>query len=232
MRPRKTSNGRFDAVFIDFYGTLVTGDRRAVEATCARVVDENAMRLSAAELAEAWGRRFFQAIETCNRERFETLFDCECRTLCETVEPHIGVIDPVPYARMLKHYWSAPEPADGALQALQVIDVPVCIVSNADTEDIHKAVGRCGLEVDCIVTSEDARSYKPDEDIFRRALEEVGVRRDRVIHVGDSIHSDVCGAQKLGIATCWVCYSDRILDVGEGTPDHTVHSLLDLPELL
>ena len=57
---------RFDALFIDYYGTLADGDRLAVQTTCARVVEDLALPISAMELAVTWGRRFFQEIEVAN----------------------------------------------------------------------------------------------------------------------------------------------------------------------
>jgi HAD superfamily hydrolase (TIGR01509 family) len=225
-------NGRFDAVFIDFYGTLVTGDRLAVEKSCERVVADHGLEMTPGELAIAWGKRFFLAIESSNGDDFETLFDCECRTLCQTVEPLIGPIDPTPYALMLKAYWASPELADGVLEGLAGIDKPVCIVSNADTEDIEIAVANLNLPIDSVVTSEDARSYKPDAAIFRHALEYMDVDPARVVHVGDSLHSDVGGAAKLGIATCLVRYADRILDVGTGQADHEITDLRELASIL
>jgi putative hydrolase of the HAD superfamily len=58
------------------------------------------------------------------------------------------------------------------------------------------------------------------------------VAPDRVLHVGDSLHSDVGGAQALGIKCCWVCYEHRILDVGEAVPDHKISHLSDLHAIL
>jgi 2-haloacid dehalogenase/putative hydrolase of the HAD superfamily len=224
--------GRYDALFIDFYGTLVTGDREAVEETCAAVVADHALDLTAGELAALWGARFFEAIEISNDDRFINLFECECRTLCATVEPMVGPIDPVPYCKMLKDFWSAPALAANALEALADIRVPICVVSNADTEDIHCAIERHGIRVDAVVTSEDTRSYKPHGTIFEAALARLDVRPDRVLHAGDSLHSDVGGAKRLGIASCWVQYQSRILDIGRHEPDHKIRDLLELHTIL
>ena len=212
--------GKYDVLFVDFYGTLVTGDRLAVEQTCRKVVSDFDLQMTAKELAVVWGKRFFQAIETSNHDRFMNLYDCECKTLRETIEPAVGPIDPVPYVEMLKEYWSNPPLAPDAVEALSAINIPICVVSNADTEDILIAIERLGLPVDHVVTSEDARSYKPDAVIFETALRKVNATPDRVLHAGDSLHSDVEGAEKMGITTCWVCYADRILDVGTSSPDH------------
>jgi 2-haloacid dehalogenase len=186
--------------FIDFYGTLVTGDREAVEATCARVVDDLGVPLTPSALAEAWGHCFFDAIELANDADFLTLYDLECLTLRRTLAPWITKFDPTPYAEMLKRYWSDPPEAEGAAETLRSLTLPVCVVSNADTADVHAAIARRGFEVDAVVTSEDARSYKPHAGIFRMALERMGVTADRVMHAGDSLHSDVSGGGCYGHA--------------------------------
>jgi 2-haloacid dehalogenase/putative hydrolase of the HAD superfamily len=222
----------FDVLFVDFYGTLVTGDRDAVEATCARVVADLSLPMTAADLAVAWGHRFFQAIEQNNGHGFRTLFESECDTLRDTLAPWRSDFDPAPYARMLKGYWADPPTAPGAREALAAIDVPICVVSNADTDDILSAVERRGFRVDAVVTSEDARSYKPDATIFTMALDRMNVTADRVLHAGDSLHSDVAGAAAVGISTCWVCYESRILDVGTALADHKISDLNGLCALL
>lgn len=226
------TDGKYDALFIDFYGTLVTGDRLAVERACRRVVEDHGLNMTAAELAVLWGEAFFAAIENCEHTNFKTLFDCECETLCETVHPMVGPIDPTPYAAMLKAYWADPPPAPSAAEALRLINLPICVVSNADTEDILQAIERRNLPIDRVVTSEDTRSYKPDPLIFQTALDAMGVPPHRAVHAGDSLHSDVGGAGALGMTTCWVCYEDRILDVGTARPDHKISSLMQLREIL
>ncbi|MCK4660490.1 MAG: HAD family hydrolase [Phycisphaerae bacterium] len=223
---------RYDALFIDFYGTITGGDKLAVEETCRLVVDRLGLSLSPPELAITWGQRFFAALDTANDGAFRNLFELECETLIETLETMIGPFDPVPFVRHLKRYWADPRLQPEAIESLKAIEVPICCVSNADTEDILAAVEKNNLPIDHIVTSEDARSYKPHAAIFRKALAEMKVSADRVIHVGDSLHSDVRGAQPLGIATVWIRRDERIFDVGKAHPDHQVGSLLELPSLI
>ena len=227
------ANQNFDVLFIDFFGTLVTGDRRAVEDTCAQVVSDHRLAMSAAELALVWGERFFQAIDSRNNHEFATLYECECVTLRDTVHAITGEsIDPQPYADLLKAYWMNPPAAPGAFEALEGIDIPICVVSNADTADVRAALARLQFPVDELVTSEDARSYKPDAAIFEHALAAMRVSPERVLHVGDSLHSDVQGAARMGIASCWVQYEDRILDIGAAIPDHKINNLIGLHEIL
>ena len=51
----------------------------------------------------------------------------------------------------------------------------------------------------------DVRSLgKPDPTIYQPVLERLAVPVDRVLAVGDSLHTDVAGAAAVDIAACWV----------------------------
>jgi FMN phosphatase YigB (HAD superfamily) len=215
-------------IFLDMYGTLTAGDRAAVEAVCRRIVEEHRLGLSAAALAIEWGNRFFAAIESANGPAFRTLFALERETLVETLAAHGVDIDPTPYCEQLRGYWRDPPLHAEVLDALGRIRLPVFIVSNADRDDIIETLARHDLRQIPFVTSECARSYKPHAGVFRAALARTGWDPHRVIHVGDSLHSDVGGAKPLGLRTGWLCRDDRIHDVGEEQPDVTFRDLMEL----
>ncbi len=223
---------RFDAVFIDFYGTIAAGDRLAVETTCAQIVTDLGLTMTPVEFAHLWGRVFFATADRSNHDRFLNLYECEAASLRETLEPLVGPVDPTPYCDQLKRFWASPDLHDDVLDVLAELEMPVCCVSNADTEDLLAAAALHGLRFDAVITSEDVRSYKPDELIFRRALDRMGVDPRRTLHVGDSLHSDVSGAAKLGITTVWLCRDGRIFDVGTASADHTIASLSELRAIL
>lgn len=223
----------FDALFIDFYGTVTSGDRQAVEDTSRCVVEEFGLPMPPAEFAVEWGKTFFAAADDRNHERFANLCRIECETLVETLEPlgH-GDIDPVPFVARLQAYWANPSLHPESAEALASLDVPICCVSNADTADLLSAIERHNLRFDHVVTSEDARCYKPGPAIFERALADMGIRPERVLHAGDSLHADVGGAKPLGITTAWVCRQGRIYDVGQTMPDHKLSCLRGLRDIL
>ncbi len=51
----------------------------------------------------------------------------------------------------------------------------------------------------------DVRSVgKPDPAIYRPVLEQMNLPIDRVLAVGDSLHTDIPGASRVGLASCWV----------------------------
>ncbi len=222
----------YDALFIDFYGTISAGDRVAVETACARIVTALDLPVTAGELAIIWGERFFAVIDSSNHDAFQTLQQCELDSLRDTLAGFGRDADPVPLVVDIERYWVDPPLHDDAAEFLSRLDLPVCCVSNADTRPLLAAIEKHGLRFDAVISSQAARCYKPDPGIFRMALNALGADPARVMHVGDSLHSDVAGAAKLGLKTTWLRREDRIHDIGTCKPDHTIATLADLPALL
>jgi 2-haloacid dehalogenase/putative hydrolase of the HAD superfamily len=218
---------QLDGVFMDLYGTLTAGDRQAVEDTCAEIISDMAMSLTARQLSIIWGERFFHALDFFNGDSFLTLAQVEARTLTDTMAELGVTVDPQPYVDRLMAYWRDPPLQPEVQEFLAAFRCPICIVSNADQADAEIALARHGVKLFDVVTSERSRSYKPDRKIFEDALSLTGWRRERVIHVGDSLHSDVGGALIAGIRSGWLNRAHRIHDIGSHTPDHEFADLLE-----
>lgn len=217
-----------DGLFVDMYGTLAAGDRAAVEAVCTRVIQDGRLAAAPEELAIRWGNRFFAAMEQASGERFCTLFELEARTLADTLSEYGAQLSPEPYVDALRTYWRTP-PFQPELEAfLADLPLPICIVSNADHDDLLGALAAGGIRPAAVQSSEEARAYKPEPAIFEAALARTGWRRERVLHVGDSLHSDIGGARRAGLRSAWVCRAARIHDIGTDVPDHTFSDLLEL----
>ena len=221
-----------DGVFLDMYGTITTGDRAAVETVCGEIIADTGVRLTARELSITWGERFFHAMDHHNNDNFLTLFEIEAKTLRQTMHA-LGVsVEPTRYVRRLSDYWQNPPLQPEVKDFLAAFETSVFIVSNADRADVDAALARHRIEVAGVWTSEDARAYKPDPKIFEDALEITGWRRERVIHVGDSLHSDVGGALAAGLRSGWVNRAHRIHDIGNHQPDYEFENLNGLRVLV
>ena len=72
-----------------------------------------------------------------------------------------------------------------------------------------------GATVTDIVDSGQVGSEKPDTEIFRIALERAGVEPTAVVHVGDTVTTDVVGATAAGIVPIHLDPAERCRD-----PDH------------
>jgi len=85
--------------------------------------------------------------------------------------------------------------------------------------------------VDHVVVSGDLGIHKPDPAIFQHLLAEAGVEAAHAAHVGDSVHSDIAGARAASMTAIW--YPPRLRtpdDIGDHTPDATIHTLTELLE--
>ena len=220
----------FDAVFFDFYGTISAGDRDAVLAACRKVLAAFALPMTAEELAIDWGERFFAVVDRSNHADFRTLYECEKQSLCDTIGPRVGKFDPRPFVAELEDYWRNSPIHDDAKQTLSSIRLPTCCISNADEIPLRSAIDRHGLQFGAVISSELSRCYKPESAIFEHAAKTLGVDPRRCLHVGDSLHSDIGGASKLGITTVWINRGGRIHDIGSARPDRVINSLTELLE--
>ena len=55
-----------------------------------------------------------------------------------------------------------------------------------------------------ITTSEEVRSYKPDSDIFKIALEKANCQGNASLMIGDSYSKDIVGGKKMDMTTIWI----------------------------
>jgi 2-haloalkanoic acid dehalogenase type II len=114
------------------------------------------------------------------------------------------------------------------------------VVSNVDRASFAGSNEKLGAPFAAVVTAEEVGAYKPDPRVFHRALavlHSLGVERDEVLHVAQSLYHDHVPAKALGLATVWVDRRDgrrggatREPEIPV-TPDLTVRSLAELAEL-
>jgi len=112
----------------------------------------------------------------------------------------------------------------------------LAVITNCD-DDLFAASSRLlGVTFDWVVTAQQVRSYKPALRNFEVAFERIGVPRERILHVAQSLFHDHVPARRLGIASVWV---DRRHDrPGSGatppaaaSPDLTVPDMATLARL-
>jgi 2-haloacid dehalogenase len=134
--------------------------------------------------------------------------------------------------RELVRRWDelAPWPEAPAVVAALAEQVRVGVVTNCSVPLGRRAAARVGVPFDVVVTAEEAGAYKPRPAAYLRAVEELGLTRDRVLFVAGSRY-DLAGASGAGLDVWW---HNRVgLD---GDPEHppvAEHPTLDpLPAFL
>ena len=81
------------------------------------------------------------------------------------------------------------------------------ILSNVDRRSFAASNERLGAEFDLIVTAQDVGAYKPSPRSFPALLERIGsigVTRDRLVHVAQSLFHDHVPAKREGLTTVWI----------------------------
>ena len=134
------------------------------------------------------------------------------------------------------------EPYPSAIAVLEVIrrnGIATAIVSVNDEQLLQDSVDACGLRpyFDLVLSSEAARSCKPEPGMFEQAMSVLGVAASDTVFVGDMPEFDIVGARRIGMRTVLTTedasFIGELHDAGpDGVPDATIASLAELPALL
>jgi 2-haloalkanoic acid dehalogenase type II len=105
------------------------------------------------------------------------------------------------------------------------------IGSNSDDIPLHTDIERNGIEVNKVFTSESLKVYKPKKEFYLFILDEIKMRYDEVLFVGDSLIDDVSGPAALGIKTIWLNYNNITYDQNDYKPLYEINNLNQLLEI-
>jgi 2-haloacid dehalogenase len=116
-----------------------------------------------------------------------------------------------------------------ALQALSR-RFRLAIASNIDDDLFEATRPRLQAEFALVTTAQQVRSYKPSPAHFKRTLEGLGLGREALLHVAQSLFHDIAPAKALGLTTVWV--NRRSGRRGSGaTPQAEARPDLEVPDL-
>lgn len=85
---------------------------------------------------------------------------------------------------------------------------------------------------DYLFVSESLGAIKPAQAFFSRMLRELNAKKEECLFVGDSLSSDIAGAQQAGISCCYFSPLGKTPPAGAPAPDFTVRRLTELIALL
>lgn len=211
------------AVFIDFYGTVVHEDGEVVRKISQEIFDTGKVK-DKSEIGLYWWHEFQTAFLSAYGDNFETQRELEYQSLDKTIQYFNSTADAKILSNMMFEHWIKPPIFEESKPFFERCPVPVYIVSNIDRDDILKAIEFHGLRPMGVFTSEDAKSYKPRKELFEFALRSTGLSAEQVVHIGDSLSSDIKGASSVGINAVWINRSDR--EVPDGVS--SVRNLLEV----
>jgi len=201
------------AIFIDFYGTVVFEDGENVAKISNRIF-ETGKAESPSQVDSYWWNVFKTLFENSYGENFQTQRELETQSLIDTIKHFDSSEDGIKLSNEMFEYWVKPPIFEESKQFFRECPVPVYIVSNIDRADILEAIEYHGLNPKDVFTSEDAKSYKPRKELFELALKSAGLSADEVVHIGDSLSSDIRGAAAVGIDAIWINRSGKPVPEG------------------
>lgn len=191
------------AFFLDFYGTVVHEDGEVVK-KISQLIYETGKAESPSEVDSFWWKDFQNLFNNSYGNTFETQRALEKKSIKHTLEKFASNENIDKLSNYMFEHWVKPPIFEESKKFFEISPLPIYIVSNINANDVLRAIEFHQLSPSGIFTSEDAKAYKPRKELFELALNTTGLHVDEVIHIGDSLSSDVKGASSVGIKAIWL----------------------------
>lgn len=201
------------AIFLDFYGTVVHEDGAVIKEITQEIYETSEVA-DRSEIGIFWWKEFQRSFNNSYGVKFRTQRDLEMQSLQNTTQYFHSTADVLQMSNLMFEHWIKPPIFDESKEFFELCKLPIYIVSNIDSADIIQALAFHDLKPAGIFTSEDAKSYKPRKELFELALSTTGHGSEEVVHIGDSLSSDIKGANEVGIQAVWINRNNR--EVPEG----------------
>ena len=223
-------------VIFDMYDTLVLNDRQRWFTTFREIIEEQRLDTDVDHLWQAWreaDQEFqstrlkpdapFQTYRQAWREGFARAFN----TLRVSGDPEAAVAKSITDLAIRSPF---PE----TTQAVTVIQERwrTAVLSNADDAFLLPNLEFLGLQFEAVLSSEGARSYKPEPELFLKMVQRLRVNPEESVYVGDRQFEDVQGATGVGMNAIWINRLNAAPEPNLPKPAYQISSLLELPSLL
>ena len=218
------------AIFLDFYGTLVEEDDKIVSSIVDSIIKKsNIKNINSNDVGQFWRKEFVSLCNVHNDKNFKLQKEIEYISLKSTALKFESEINVENELEKQFEYWKKPPMFSDSMFFLEKIQFPVIIVSNIDRNEIIEAIDNNKIGKKNIITSEDTLYYKPNENMFKIAMEMNNLSADEIIHIGDSVSSDILGANNANIKSIWLNRSGR-QNKSDAIPDLTAEDFFEVIE--
>ena len=215
----------FDVLTFDCYGTLIDWETGLLGALREQLGDA-VSAVADDELLEA-----FAAVEhraQAPYQPYRAVLAQALRDLGARYGAAPGDAQQAAFAGSVADWPAFPDSHD-ALLRLQA-RYRLVAITNCDDDLFAGSAARLGIAFDDVVTAQQAGAYKPDERPFLLAFDRLGVPRERILHVAQSLWHDHVTARHLGLTSVWI---NRRAGRGGGgaTPPATASPDVELPDM-
>ncbi len=232
------------AIGFDLFNTLITADRQALHDAMNRLtgnLEQSGFVLEQEAFIKAHREAALRFIKETRRHGKETHNRFWISAALETQGHNVPPDDPR-IADAVNAYFSAfPEHIQlipGTSEMLGALKgrYRLGLLSNFTHAPAAKAViDSVGLAhfFDVVVISGELGYCKPHPLIFRRLIEQLGVKKEEILYVGDDPEPDIAGAQRAGLQPVWMTYvRDKNIPLSPGnSANGTEMSDSDVPRI-
>ena len=224
--------GRFDVLTFDCYGTLIDWEA-GILAGLRGILEPLGIDPGDDDLLERYARAE-ASVEAGAYLRYREVL----ARSAELVGRELGVEpDPAALAAFGGSVGAWPAFPDSAEALARLHErYRLAVITNCDDDLFAASNARLGVTFDHVITAQQVGAYKPSTRNFEVAFERIGVPRERILHVAQSLFHDHVPAKGLGMTTAWI---DRRHDrpgsgatpPAEARPDLTVPSMAAFAEI-
>jgi 2-haloacid dehalogenase len=191
---------RFEALTFDCYGTLIDWET-GILAGLRPSLAARGVNPSSEELLEVYARAE-ASVESGPYLRYREVLARCLREVCRHYAVEPGDAEAAAFGASVGD-WPAFPDSTAALDRLKT-RFRLGVITNCDDDLFAASNRRLGVAFEWVVTAESVGSYKPDTRNFEAAFATLGLPRDRILHVAQSIFHDHVPAKRLGLTTVWI----------------------------
>jgi 2-haloacid dehalogenase len=223
---------RFEVLTFDCYGTLIDWEA-GILAEVQPILAGHDIALTDDEVLERYAR-FESAIEGGPYRRYRDVLAASLVGMAADLGIGLTPDDLAAFSTSVPR-WPPFVDSVAALQRLAA-RYRLGVITNCDDDFFAASARRLETTFEWVVTAQQVGAYKPSLAGFERALAEIDVPREHILHVAQSLFHDHVPAGQMGLATAWVNRRHDRPGFGatppaEATPDLVVPDLATFAEL-
>ena len=189
-----------DALTFDCYGTLIDWETGLADAF-RPVLAAHGVPMDQEDVLTRFARHE-AAAEAGEYRRYTEVLAAGLRGVADELGFTPDDDEIATFSRSVEAWPAFPDSTDALAQLKRRFRLGV--ITNCDDDLFAASNRRLVVEFDWIVTAEQVGAYKPSEANFRVAFERLGLPRDRIVHVAQSLFHDHVPAKRLGLTTVWI----------------------------
>ena len=192
--------GRFDVLTFDCYGTLIDWEA-GILAGLRRVLEPLGIDAGDDDLLERYARAE-ASVEAGGYLRYREVLARSADLVCRELGVQPGPAELAAFGGSVGAWPAFPDSADALARLHERFRLAV--ITNCDDDLFAASNARLGVTFDHVITAQQVGAYKPSTRNFEVAFERIGVPRERILHVAQSLFHDHVPAKRLGMTTAWI----------------------------